>query len=83
MGEGILDWVNSGSLDKFSKPSLRDQFNDFKWQTFCDLWYWLAMNNALVEMHKILIQDLATSEDLLSHAGKKYRNKIKYIDKVG
>jgi hypothetical protein len=57
----------------------QDDYNEFQWVTFCNTWYWIAMNNALVELNKCLILDLGKSEELLDQAGKKFRGKIKYL----
>ena len=62
-----------------SHTPCRDAEVALKWEVFCNTFKWLAMNNALVELNKILLTDLEKSEEILDHAGKKFRGKIKYI----
>lgn len=49
----------------------------FAWETFCNLWYFIAMNNALVEINKILLADMEKTEYLLSRSTSKFKNKFR------
>lgn len=55
--------------------NLKSKYQDVWWSSFTSVWNWIAHNNALVQINKFLIDDLAKSEDLLEHARVKTGNK--------
>lgn len=56
-----------------------DYWANYKWEVFCNTFYWIAMNSALVELNKILILDLGKSEELLAEVNRKYQKRLERI----
>lgn len=53
----------------------RPAYSELWWNSFSNFWYWIGQLNALVEVNKFLITDLAKSQELLDRARVKVGDK--------
>jgi len=77
------EWCSSHHLEDGKCDCSLGDLKELWWSSFTSLWNWIGQVNALVEVNKYLITDLAKSEDLLDRARVKTGDKKWTIPRIG